>query len=493
LALAQCFESIGKFEAARERYAAALAARPSDAAVLRSLAGFCVRTSQLTEAEGHLRQLMNRKVVATDEDVAWARRNLAWVRAATGGREGIAEALGLVGLRLDSSGNLLPPERTLPAEQHRQEQQARARVLAVHARRSFRRQAIIILEDLNKLESLGPDDLYLLAQLHEADGNWTRARQDFRDLLAARADTPAFLSHFIQSLLRHGDLEEARSCLDRLERLEQARQVEPGSFGTTRLRAGYLQARGDSDKALDMLRANAGRKDARPEEVLLLIGYLAGRNQIEEALAACEQAWSTCAPEAAARASLATLRSGKPTEEQIGRVEGWIQSAREKSPKSAAPLLFLAELRDLQKKYADAEALYRQVLKSDPSNGTALNNLAWLLAQKTDADGAAEALKLIDRAIEVHGPAPGLLDTRASVNLARGQATAAVRDLEEANTESPGAPRLFHLARAQLKAKDRAAAVKTFAEAKRLGFDPQQLHPLERDLAGRFANELGSR
>ncbi|HMF14671.1 MAG TPA: tetratricopeptide repeat protein, partial [Gemmataceae bacterium] len=412
-------------------------------------------------------------------------------RAATGGREGLVEALGLVGLRLDADEKLLPPDRNSPANRSRAEQQARARVLAVHNRRSFRRQAIAILEELNKEESLGPDDLYLLAQLHETDGNWTRARQEFRDLLAVQSETPVFLAHFVQALLRHGDLEEARGCLERLERLEQTRHVEPGSLGSARLRAGYLQARGDGDKALDLLRANASRKDARPEEVLLLIGYLAGRKQTEEALAACEQAWKTCSMEAAARASLATLRSSKPTGEQIDHVERWLQAAREKNPDATTPLLFLAELRDLQKKYVEAEALYRQVLTSDRSNGTALNNLAWLLAQK--ADGAAEALQLIDRAIQVHGPAPGLLDTRATVNLARDQAGAAIRDLEEANVESPGAPRLFHLARAQLKAKDRAAAAKTFAEAKRLGFDPEQLHPLERDLAIRVAGELGSR
>ena len=46
------------------------------------------------------------------------------------------------------------------------------------------------------------------------------------------------------------------------------------------------------------------------------------------------------------------------------------------------------------------------------------------------------------------------------MHLARDQAEAAIHDLEEANSESPGAPRLFQLARAHLKAKDRPAAAK---------------------------------
>jgi tetratricopeptide (TPR) repeat protein len=488
LALAQCYEAVGKPDAARKHYETAVAARPQDVVALRAFAGFCIGNSAFAEAERYLRRIADKPVAAGNADTAWARRNLAWVRAATGGREGLIEALTLVGLRQDADGKLLPPEGKLPPDQYRQEQQARARVLAVHNRRNFRRQAIAILEELNRMEALSADDLYLLAQLQETDGNWTRARQYFSDLLSMQSQAPAFWVHYVQSLIRHGDLEEARTGLEKLEKLEQKRKVEPGTFGSSRLRASYLQAHGDQDKALELLRANVSRKDARPEDVLLLIGYLAGRNQTEEALAACEQAWKICPAEAAARASLATLRSGKPTAEQIARVERKLEEVRQKSPNTVSPLLSLAELRDLQKRYDDAVVLYRDVLKLDRRNVTALNNLAWLLAQKND--GAGEALGLIETAIEVNGPAPGLLDTRATVNLARNQPDAAIRDLQQANQELPVAPRLFQLARAHLNARNRPAAAKAFAEAKRLGFDPKQLHPLQQDTARVVVEEL---
>jgi tetratricopeptide (TPR) repeat protein len=492
LALAQCYEAVGQPNKARQHFDAALAARPKDVNVLRNLTAFCIRNGQLRDAEQFLRPLHERKIEATQEDADWARRNLAWVRAATGGRQGLIEALALVGLHLDDSGKLLPPDdKKLNAAQRRPEQQARARVLAVHNRRTFRRQAIAILEELSRQEALNPDDQYLLAQLRETDGNWLRARQEFRDLLASAGDTPVFLAHFTQSLIQHGDLEEARTSLDRLERLEQARKVAPGSFGSARLRAAFLAARGEQDKALALLQTNAARKDARPEELLLLIGYLAGRKRADEAFAACEQVWKTCSMASAASASLAVFRTGGMKPEQVAQLEHWLRDAQEKAPKSTAPLLYLAELRDLQKKYPEAEALYRQALRLDANNATALNNLAWLLAQKSDT--AAEALQLINRAIELVGPAPGLLDTRANALLASDQTTPAIKDLEDANLEAPGAPRLFQLARAHLKAKDHAAAAKAFAEAKRLGFDPQQLHPLQQDLARRVASELESR
>src|SRR5262249_60838881 len=106
---------------------------------------------------------------------------------------------------------------------------------------------------------------------------------------------------------------------------------------------------------------------------------------------------------------------------------------------------------------------------------------------------ATTAWGRITRATGLKAPAPGLLDTGATGNLARDQTGAAIRDLVEATQESPVAPRLFQLARAHLKAKDRTAATKAFTEAKRLGFDPRQLHPLQQDAARLVASELESR
>src|SRR5262249_54759943 len=101
-----------------------------------------------------------------------------------------------------------------------------------------------------------------------------------------------------------------------------------------------------------------------------------------------------------------------------------------------------------------------------------------------------EARDLIDRALAFYGPRAELLDTRAKVYLALGQTAFAVKDLEQATAESPTAPRYFHLALAHWKAGNREAAIKTFAQAKRGGFHPDQLHPLDQETARRIADEL---
>jgi tetratricopeptide (TPR) repeat protein len=140
-------------------------------------------------------------------------------------------------------------------------------------------------------------------------------------------------------------------------------------------------------------------------------------------------------------------------------------------------LLALADLRDLQGRYDDAQALYRRVLEQDPGNALAINNLAVLLALQQKGD---EALDLTRRGIEAAGPAPALLDTRALVYLTTGQAGKAVPDLEDAVAQQPTASRYYRLAQAYRSVRDRNAATLAFQRAKSMGLTASVLHPLER-------------
>jgi tetratricopeptide (TPR) repeat protein len=132
----------------------------------------------------------------------------------------------------------------------------------------------------------------------------------------------------------------------------------------------------------------------------------------------------------------------------------------------------------MQCRYADAEAAYRQVLAREPRNVVALNNLAWLLAHRDD--GRDEALNLARQAVEVAGPLPALLDTRAVVHLNRGEGEQAGKDLEQALEDEPTPALYFHLARAQALSQDRAAAAATLRKATKAGFKAEALSPLER-------------
>ena len=73
---------------------------------------------------------------------------------------------------------------------------------------------------------------------------------------------------------------------------------------------------------------------------------------------------------------------------------------------------------------SESYAPFTQLL---PANVVALNNLAYLLA--LNGGSQAEALALIQRAIDQAGPDPEMLDTRALVYLKGGQADRAGKDL----------------------------------------------------------------
>src|SRR5207244_3903112 len=126
-----------------------------------------------------------------------------------------------------------------------------------------------------------------------------------------------------------------------------------------------------------------------------------------------------------------------------------------------------------------------------PRNVVALNNLAWTLSQKPGK--SAEALPLINRAIEAVGPAAELLDTRSTVYLALGRGDRAVADLEAATQDAPTATRFFHLARAHKLSNDPKAAARAFRQAKTLKLRPEQLHPAERVTYQQLALELEER
>jgi tetratricopeptide (TPR) repeat protein len=485
LALAQSYEALGHLDQAQEQYQAALTAKPNEVAVLRSVASFYVRAGRSAGAEPHLRRILDRKLAVSDQDVGWARRSLALVLA-EGDHARFPE-----GLSLDAAGKVVPANQP-PADDPLEEQRAQARVLATQKRRHLlRTKAIALLVDLHRRQALTPEDQFLLSQLYEADGAWPKAREQLRGLLAAHAKNPRYLAHAVQSYIRQRELDEAERALGQLEQVEKAQQVKPGAFGSVELRAQMLEARGQVDQALALLQSYSERPDVQPEKILVRVGYLARQKRVQEALDLCERAWATCAPEAVGGASVAVLRLNQPSEDQCARVEAGLKAAIAKNPKTTLLLLHLADLQDLRGRFTEAEVLYRQVLEREPRNIVALNNLAWLLAQRS-AHGT-EALPLINRAIETLGPSPELLDTRAAVHLAMGQSGRAIADFREATLDSPTAARYFRLARAYLSASNRENAVAAFKKAKAAGIEATQLHPVERVAYRKIFDELDQR
>ena len=280
-----------------------------------------------------------------------------------------------------------------------------------------------------------------------------------------------------RKLRKAGNDAEALAAMQRY--LAEADYVGALQGEITRIAANLFESISEWDAA-DEAYKNYVLRSPLSEAVLVRASYLARRNRIDEALDLCEAAAQNCPPSRVAQVSVGVVRVGKPSRDQVARVEERLLAAIAKARDStlaAALSVSLADLRDSQQRYADAKAIYRRLLEQDDRNIVALNNLAWLVS--FESAERETALSLVNRAIQLIGPVPDLLDTRAVVRLNLDRPREAISDLEEALKEV-GKPTIwYHLALAQLKTGDKLAAAESLRKAEEAGFDPKSLHSLE--------------
>jgi tetratricopeptide (TPR) repeat protein len=507
LALAQCYAAVGQLDKAADLHRAALAADPNDPAVLQAATELALRTGRREDAKQYLRRL----VALKDQSPG----------AATGARAVLALlAVGegndyqLTRETLTSLGFLNLPPEALAAEST-EDKRARAVVLALQPGRGSREEAVRVLEEVAKVQPLAAADQFLLAQLYRSLGQWPKARSQMLGLLGKGEVDPVHVAAYARWLLERGGAAEAAPWVARLE------QLHPKEWRTVELEARLLAAQQRGGDAADLLTKYAEGKDAplaavaalleqlgqpkaaaplyekleatakKPGGTFLRAGFLARGGRLADALDLCDRVRRDVAPEVVAEAALELFDQGGADAAQLRRVEGWIDEALRAADRPATRAALqgrLATLYNLQGRYRESVDLYRRCLKQDGRDPVAANNLAWMLAV-TGRD-LEEALALIQRAIDRAGPRPDLLDTRAAVYLARGEAALAVKDLEAVVADRPSGPACFHLAQAQYAGKNTDAARDALRQALRLGLKEKDLHPLERDQVGRLRAAL---
>lgn len=395
-----------------------------------------------------------------------------------------------------------------PAE----ELQARATVLALRNNRVARRAAIRIYEYLADRVFLSSEDRFQLAQLYEAEGDWSKAHVQIRSLLATDSTNQVYLAYAARTLLRHGIIDRAQSLVDTLEK--QA----PKTLATVELKALLLKQKGQPDEAVGLLRSfvrespdQAGNvaavlevlgqmtaaeefyrqfaaRSGQAQSILTLAAFLGRRGRLAEAIDHCEKASSLGPPEVVAGMTVALLYSAPVDAVQCRRAAELIERELKKEPRNAGLLFQLGNIQSLEGRYQEAEQSYRQSLASDPANSGPLANLAWLLARRDGKGG--EAVELVEKAMKLDGPAPDLLDSRAVSYLAAGRSDLAIRDLEVAISERATPLKYVHLAQAYLMAARRTDAHAALQTARNTGLSPEKLSPLERENYERLFKEV---
>src|SRR5262249_19452897 len=111
-----------------------------------------------------------------------------------------------------------------------------------------------------------PPDRLLLAHLYEATGDWPRARQQLLTLLTQPGGkTPANLVAYVSALLRHGAVDEAEQVLPELDK------VAADSLATVSLRSQVLHRRGQTAKAVALLKDHARKRGQEFGQVAVIL------------------------------------------------------------------------------------------------------------------------------------------------------------------------------------------------------------------------------
>ena len=316
-----------------------------------------------------------------------------------------------------------------------------------------------------------------LGSLPGADG---KARQRQPDAIRC------YLAAYVRMLLERDQLDDAEHVLDRLERRFPIRRQ------TVALRAEWLYRKNEWGKVPDFLEAyvNQGKrrprigstasssppgcsriwasrltapglKDVarnyfekarqwyeayvgkRPGSEMLLAGFDARHGKVEEAIEQIERYGEKSPPEEVFEV-VGAIVSRPATAQQLKTLEAILVALLDKTHRPTPLLVAWAEVQSARNRPQAAEEIYREILRKDPNDDMACNNLAMVLAlQGTKLN---EALALIDKTIQRAGPLGPFLDTRAVVSIARGQPQQALQDLELALAEKATPLRLFHRA-----------------------------------------------
>lgn len=480
----------------------------------------CEARGQMELAYRPLQRLEN-EPMASKEDREWAKRTLVVLQAGTGDWQARQDAL------LELRKTVAQEAATLD------ESRSRVSALMLAARNSqgeernkLLKDAIHIMEQLTQDPKASTRDFFQLSQIYRLAGDREAARKILGELAHKESGNLVYAALLVDDLMIDGQsalaepivkrllvgiydvriagavsryytrLNETRRVLDTVERF--TRSVDLGTReALLRQNQGAeildicarLAARHNLSGAKILAEAAESRYravQAQLPEVLLprtaLLGYFGHTEMATELLEKSSLNLSD-----RALAGVGVLRGGQGQNGDYQKVIGWLNEAMSQNPENLKLRLGLAEVQVLRQDFTAAEMNYREILKKEPENLVALNNLAWILSPRPQT--AEEALSLIEKAIQVGGASPDLLDTRGRVYISLGKMAEGIQDLNEALNQGQSSIRYFHLALAKWKSGEEQEAKKFFKIARTIGLDPRMVHPTDLIIYKKLASE----
>ena len=294
--------------------------------------------------------------------------------------------------------------------------------------------AIELLEQLRKERPADPQVLYMLSRAQQTVGRLDQAEATARELMTVAPDSVRGPYALAQVLLQK---QQYRQAVDVLAPIVDKQAASKAGFGPeyvpllVRLGMAWLEL-GEGDRALACLEQARGASPSAPNpaiDLFILQAQLASRHYADAAALASKLRASRPGDLQVLRLSAEALRRiGQPDEgaalltsaidqhpddvtnylaaaefdlrlERYDAAMSVLDRASAKFPSSVDVAFEIGSVLERQKRFADAEQKFRDVLARDPRNAAALNYLGYMLADR--GEHLDESIGYIKRALEI--------------------------------------------------------------------------------------------
>ena len=290
-----------------------------------------------------------------------------------------------------------------------------------------------------------PNMLAALSQVEQLNGEANQAVSTVNKWVALQPNS-------VQPLMRLAELYVAmKDPAAAVQSLNRALAIDERFLPAQRMLIAIEEGRGRTESARKVIKVVQAQ---HPNDAVgqLLEGEFEGEKKNWAGAIAAYQAALNKKPnsDVAIKLHYAHLSGGK-TSEAASFAARWLQ----KNPGDVAFIYYLGDVALAAKQYEQAEQQYRAVLKLQPENAPALNNVAWLL----NREKKPEALEYAERAVKLQPTQAPLLDTLADIYASRGQMEKAIEVQKQAVSLAPGAHlHRLHLATFYVNAGKKAEA-----------------------------------
>jgi len=312
--------------------------------------------------------------------------------------------------------------------------------------------ALVLLRKLQVANPEAPSVQEMLGRSQVASGDLAGAIDTFSKLAALLPKAPQPQLYLAAVHRQQKDAAAAQADL------KKALSLDPNFVPARLMQADLAQADGKSDEALSILRALQKAQPKQPAGFLAEAELQMRLGKPALAVPPLEQAYAV-APAAPQVIKLAyALRAAKRDKDADAKVAAYRQS----HPDDPVINLYLAEQALQRRDYPAAISVLEGVLAKLPDNAMALNNLAWAYQQNKDK----RALVTAERAYQLAGENPTVMDTLGWVLLEQGQLERALPLLKKASELAPQAGEYrYHYASVLQKKGDKAGARKQLEAA----------------------------